>query len=269
MLPPGPTVGYSAAMTVTLCIETSSAYCSVALRVSGQDYSDHRHLQRQHNQFLLEMLDGLISQAGCNVSDIQVIGFGCGPGSFTGVRIAAAVTQAIGFVAEARIVPVASSRVWFEAARHQLSEQQQTADWLTCVASRGEAYYLSHLRCHSNQVEQPRQDALYEQAPAWLISQVKMTGHSTNPAHAPRIDQTVSAHGSLPEAAQSAWTIIGQIPPWLPADLYHCVRDNVTPDARCLLDHVDGQHAQGMSVSADQAIPRYVSGDSPWKKSHR
>ena len=67
-------------MTTALVIETSSAYCSLALHVDGKDFVVHKLLQRQHNQFLLSLLDELFAQAQILPTQVEVIGFGCGPG---------------------------------------------------------------------------------------------------------------------------------------------------------------------------------------------
>ena len=45
------------------------------------------------NQRVLQTLDDLFNTAGISVRSLNVIGFACGPGSFTGVRMAAAVVQ--------------------------------------------------------------------------------------------------------------------------------------------------------------------------------
>ena len=93
-------------MINTLCIETSGPHCSLALAVDGQIYSRDELLQRSHNQYLLPMLDELFSAAGITPMQLELVSFGCGPGSFTGVRIAAAAAQAIATASNAKIVPL-------------------------------------------------------------------------------------------------------------------------------------------------------------------
>ena len=63
------------------------------------------------------MVDGLLNAASLDRRAIQVIAFGAGPGSFTGVRIGAAVAQGIALGAGARVIQVASSAVAAEILR--------------------------------------------------------------------------------------------------------------------------------------------------------
>lgn len=54
------------------------------------------------------MIDAVMSEAGRRPRDIDLLAFGCGPGSFTGVRIAAAVAQGIAMAHALPLVPVSS-----------------------------------------------------------------------------------------------------------------------------------------------------------------
>ena len=103
-------------MTKLLALETSGALCSVAIWRGEERFEDTRNVERMHNQVLLEMLDQLTENAAVAPADFDVVAFGAGPGSFTGVRIAAAVAQSVALVADAVVVPVASSRAMIEAS---------------------------------------------------------------------------------------------------------------------------------------------------------
>ncbi len=76
-----------------LVLDTSTSYCSVALSVDGQVYGDTRHIPRQHNKYLLQMISDLFDKAGIDKKSLDFIAYGVGPGSFVGVRLAASVCQ--------------------------------------------------------------------------------------------------------------------------------------------------------------------------------
>ncbi|AFJ44075.1 tRNA (adenosine(37)-N6)-threonylcarbamoyltransferase complex dimerization subunit type 1 TsaB [Francisella orientalis] len=76
-----------------LIIDTSSKYCSVVLSVNGQIYNDTREIPRQHNKYVLEMIKGVFDSSCTDIKLLDFIAYGVGPGSFVGVRLAAAVSQ--------------------------------------------------------------------------------------------------------------------------------------------------------------------------------
>lgn len=78
-----------------LAIETCNQTCSVALQLNGQILQKVARQPRQHAQLVLPMVQALLQEAGCTWSQLDAIAFGAGPGSFTGLRIAAAVTQGL------------------------------------------------------------------------------------------------------------------------------------------------------------------------------
>jgi len=78
-----------------LALETATDACSVALSHPGGVTERHEVAPRKHTELVLDMLDAVLAEAALGRADIDAVAFGQGPGSFTGVRVAAALAQGI------------------------------------------------------------------------------------------------------------------------------------------------------------------------------
>lgn len=185
-------------------------------------------LERRHNEALLLILDQLLEQANLQPREIELIGFTAGPGSFTGIRLAAAVCQSLAFVAQAEVVPLRTEEILFWAVQKRITER----DRVVCsVRSRGSLYYV----CEYNHAGQLRPMTLLDVVPSWL------------------------------EKDGDCW-LVGDEPVWWPASIE--IQEHVTepPQAAEMITLTRRYHRQGQAVSADAALPFYLDGDSPWKK---
>lgn len=93
---------------IVLALETATEACSAALLVRGEVRERFVVAPREHSKRILPMLESLLAEAGISLAQVDALAFGRGPGSFTGVRIAAGVAQGVAFAAELPVVPVSS-----------------------------------------------------------------------------------------------------------------------------------------------------------------
>lgn len=89
-----------------LALDTATENCSAALLVDGQLTARERLLERGHAENILGMIDEVLAEAGASLAGVTAIAFGRGPGSFTGVRLAASVTQGLAHGSGVPVVPV-------------------------------------------------------------------------------------------------------------------------------------------------------------------
>ncbi len=91
-----------------LALDTSSLACSVALQVGDRVAERHAEQAREHTRLLLPMIRELLDELAVELSDLDAIALGNGPGSFIGMRIAASVAQGMAHGAGLPVVPVSS-----------------------------------------------------------------------------------------------------------------------------------------------------------------
>lgn len=99
-----------------LALDTSTEACSAALLVGNKEIHRFEVKPNQQSHLILPMIETLLVEAGLTQKELDAIAFGCGPGSFTGLRIAASVAQGIAFAHNLPIIPISSLQVMAQAA---------------------------------------------------------------------------------------------------------------------------------------------------------
>ncbi|WP_374031537.1 tRNA (adenosine(37)-N6)-threonylcarbamoyltransferase complex dimerization subunit type 1 TsaB [Bdellovibrio bacteriovorus] len=73
-----------------LAMETSTAVGGVAIIVDGNIVAEETTLrQKTHSEIISPFTENCLLKAGLKLEDIDVFAVGQGPGSFTGIRVAA------------------------------------------------------------------------------------------------------------------------------------------------------------------------------------
>ena len=91
-----------------LAIETSTEACSAALYLDGDIHESFELAPREHTKRILPMIDALMAEAQLIPQQLDGIAFSCGPGSFTGVRIATGIAHGIALGADLAVAPVST-----------------------------------------------------------------------------------------------------------------------------------------------------------------
>lgn len=110
-----------------LAIDTSTEACSSALLHHGEIQEHYQCVPRVHTQLILPMMQSLLDEAGLKLYDLDALAFTRGPGSFTGIRIAASIIQASAYAADLPVVLVSSLHCLAQGAYRELQAQQVLA----------------------------------------------------------------------------------------------------------------------------------------------
>ena len=105
-------------MTCILALDTSTDAGSVAIWQDGKVLEDFQLLPRQQAQALLPQIKNLLNKAGIELKQVDALAFGRGPGSFTGLRIAAASIQGLALALDKPVIPVSTLEAMAWTAIH-------------------------------------------------------------------------------------------------------------------------------------------------------
>ena len=91
-----------------LALDTATETCSVAVLKDQRILADNQLAPRQQTRLILPMIQKILSDADISLSALDAIAFGVGPGSFTGIRLAASVTQGLAFSNDLPVLPIST-----------------------------------------------------------------------------------------------------------------------------------------------------------------
>jgi tRNA threonylcarbamoyladenosine biosynthesis protein TsaB len=134
-----------------LAIDTSSAWCSVALSLGPSTegvVQRHELLGPEASQHLLPWITDLLKQEGITLRDLGAIAVGIGPGAFTGVRLAVAAVQGLALASHLPVAPVASlDSIAASAIDHPLIQAMDAGkhQFMVAIDARmGEVYWAHY-----------------------------------------------------------------------------------------------------------------------------
>lgn len=221
-----------------LGIELSSERGSVALRYGAGVVARSIATPRQQTAELFDITRALLAEGGLRLADLDGIAFGRGPGSFTGLRVAAAAAQGFALSTGVPLLPVSS----LAALAQGVWRTEGIGRSLVAVDARMGEVYCAEYAIVAGLAEPGAAEALI--APAALAAPA---GEGWAAAG--------SAFGAYAEAVADVAERAAKVLPQL------------TPEARDLLDLAAADLAAGRSVAVEEALPVYLRGHDAWRRS--
>ena len=216
-----------------LALDSATDWCSVALWQDGEIISREARAERGHGGQVLSLIDALLAEGGIALGALDALAFGRGPGAFTGLRLAASVTQGLAFAADLPVIPVSDLR----AIAQQLPlPPHQDARVLVCHDARMGEVYWAGFRIHDGRA--------HADTPEHVAAPKDMIDAATAWLGAGAASGAGSGFAAYPELSALKQRL-------------ETVRADIHPHAReiALLAAGDGLLA---AVPAEQALPVYV-----------
>jgi tRNA threonylcarbamoyladenosine biosynthesis protein TsaB len=221
-----------------LAFETSSPVGSVALETPAGVLVRELGSPREQTEQIIALTDELLRAAGIGLQDLNGIAFGRGPGSFTGLRVSAAVAQGLAAVDDLPLLPVSSLLCLAERAWREHGCERA----LVCIdAHMGEVYWAG---------------AAVHGGAVGIVGDERLGAPSDvrSPHGAPyyAVGSGFAAHAdALAPVARAALRV-------LPA---------LTPSAVDLLPRAKRDLAEGRVAAAAAALPVYLREHTAWRRS--
>lgn len=147
-------------MANILAIDTSSAWCSVALSL-GDKASGFRHeaVSAGASQLLLPWVESLLANAKLSLRDLDAIAVGIGPGAFTGVRLGVAAVQGLAISSDLPVIPVCSlDAIAAQFIGTEIYKKTQPQCFMIAIDARMEEVYWANYESRTNQLPKRMSD---------------------------------------------------------------------------------------------------------------
>lgn len=222
---------YTSHMSVLLALDSSTEHMALALVGQGHAAFVDADGGALASQRIVPDVLALLREAGRSMADVDAIGFGRGPGAFTGLRTACSVAQGLAFGADKPVLALDSLMLVAEDARQQgllggansagsagSADRRASADGLTDVwvamDARMNQIYAGHYRWTGDHWQtltdpmlidpEPLQSLWRAMAPT-VVAGSALDVFALDSGAARRVPRTVSRARALGALASQAW----------------------------------------------------------------
>lgn len=220
-----------------LALDTATEACSVALSYQDTMLTLDELSPRTHTQRILPMVDELLKKAGISIDQVNVLVFGRGPGSFTGVRVGIGIAQGLALGANLPVVGVSNLLAMAEQAYQQLGATEVVA---LIDARMNEVYFAQFSRQNDSWHSVVEEQVC---SPEKAIAQFKFVSN---------LAIVGTGWKAYPQFAQ--------------ANLDVAITEITLPSAKYMLSLAESDIKQGKTQTAFEIEPVYLRNEVTWQK---
>ncbi len=240
-------------MATILAVDTSTEACSVTLARDSVLSHCYELVPRQHNQRIFAQLDEVLPAGPLKEAAVDVLAYTHGPGSFTGLRIAASAVQGLAYSSDLPVVGVSTLACMAQGAwrRGELAQDQLA---IVLLDARINELYWGLYEYRQGLATALCEDAVSAPAdmPADLFAAMNIEPQTP--------DAQVVALGN-------GLKYIDELPASLAGKLSHLDTD-IWPDSQDIIPLAQAEYAQSRTHSAVDVHPVYLRNEINWKKVH-
>lgn len=218
-----------------LVIDTATEACSVAVSTNNGNANQFEVCPQQQSQKLLPMVDEVLKSAKSDLSEMTLLAYGRGPGSFTGVRIATGMIQGLALGTGLPVVGVST----LAAMAYQVAQTEHSTRIGVAIDARmNEVYFAVYDYCDGELTELVKEQVC---PPEIALSQL--------PDGVKHFAGTGwGAYDTLVEVTQNAVVTV------------------MYPDAQYMLTLAASGYAKGLATAVEDVAPVYLRDTVTWKK---
>ena len=132
-----------------LAFDTGTEWMSIAVQKNSQQWHYHGEGVARSSMELIPRILDLLQQADLPLREVEAIGFGNGPGSFTGLRTACSVAQGLALGADIPVLPMDSLLAVAEEARFTAFADQTEITLTAILDARMDERYVGTYTFHA------------------------------------------------------------------------------------------------------------------------
>ena len=218
-----------------LAIETSGPICSIALRSEKRIESACSENENEHGLVILNFIEKLLKKSGLKKNDLDLIAISNGPGSFTGLRVANSVAQALAFANDIPLLPISSLAVLANQASIKLKKNRI----FVIVNAHMKELYVADYFCKKDVIDVLKKEAL-----------IKVDDLP---------DSIEKNNNEICYVGNGASFLKKIVKDFQISEVIHS-------DASSMFNLIDKAIKEKLYSSAEKITPNYLSGEDHWKK---